>query len=191
MGKNYKEVIMKKKYFFIIFLLIIILSYVTNISQIPERIILLEGEKLEFKKLYGIEIKPKDILQTWQSGNAENEEWQVSILGKVNVKEVSVTTLPSVKVVPVGNLIGLKLYTNGVLVIGMTEIKNINNEIEKPYENINIQEGDTILEINNKEIDSIKTLQSIVNSSSGNNIEMKYAHNRRNINFKYKTNSSK
>lgn len=60
----------------------------------------------------------------------------------------------------------------------MTEITNINNEIEKPYANINIQEGDTILEINNQEIDCIKTLQKIVNDSSGNKLEMKYAHNR-------------
>lgn len=47
----------------------------------------------------------------------------------------------------------------------MAEITNINNEIEKPYQNSNIQEGDTILEINNQEIDCIKTLQSVVNNS--------------------------
>lgn len=49
--------------------------------------------------------------------------------------------------------------------IGFTEITNINNEIEKPYANLNIQEGDTILELNNQEIDCIKTLQSVVNNS--------------------------
>lgn len=49
--------------------------------------------------------------------------------------------------------------------IGFTEITNINNEIEKPYAHINIQEGDTILELNNQEIDCIKTLQSVVNNS--------------------------
>lgn len=178
---------MKKRYFFIIFILIIILSYVTNISQIPERIILLEGEKLELKTLYGIEISPKnkDVIQTWQQGNVENQELQVSLLGNIQVKEVSVTKLPAVKVIPVGKLIGLKLYTNGVLVIGMTEIMNMNNEIERPYENINIQEGDTILELNKQEIDSVRTLQAVINNSSGNSLEMKYAHNRRNTNIKY------
>lgn len=178
---------MKKRYFFIIFLLIIILSYISNISQIPERIILLEGERLELKTLYGIELKSKnkDIIQTWQQGNIENQELQVSLLGHITVKEVSVTKLPSVKVIPVGNLIGLKLYTNGVLVIGMTEIININNEIEKPYENVNIQEGDTILEVDKHEIDSVQTLQAIINGSYGNSLEMKFAHNRGNINIKH------
>lgn len=171
---------MKKRYFFIVFLLIIILSYVTNISQIPERIILLEGEKLNFKKLYGISIttKENDILETWGQEKVENHKLNVTLLGSLNVKEVSVTTLPAVKVVPVGKLIGLKLYTNGVLVIGMTEIENENKQMEKPYENSGIQEGDTILEINNQEIDCIRTLQKVVNNSSGTNLEIKYARNR-------------
>lgn len=183
---------MKKRYFFIIFLLIIILSYVTNISQIPERIILLEGEKLNFKKLYGISIttKENDILETWGQEKVENHKLNVTLLGNLNVKEVSVTTLPAVKVVPVGKLIGLKLYTNGVLVIGMTEIENINKQIEKPYENTGIQEGDTILEINNQEIDCIRTLQKVVNSSSGANLEIKYAHNRRDIHIKHESHKS-
>lgn len=183
---------MKKRYFFIIFLLIIILSYVTNISQIPERIILLEGEKLNFKKLYGISIttKENDVLETWGQEKVENHKLNVTLLGSLNVKEVSVTTLPAVKVVPVGKLIGLKLYTNGVLVIGMTEIENINKQIEKPYENTGIVEGDTILEINNQEIDCIKTLQKVVNSSLGENLEIKYAHNRRNTNVKYESHKS-
>ena len=184
---------MKKRYFFIIFLLIIILSYITNISQIHERIILLEGEKLNFKKLYGINIttKENDVLEAWGQEKVENHKLNVTLLGNIKVKEVSVTTLPAVKVVPVGKLIGLKLYTNGVLVIGMTEIENINKQMEKPYENTGIQEGDTILEINNQEIDCIRTLQKVVNNSLGSNLEIKYAHNRRDTNIKYESHKSK
>ena len=184
---------MKKRYFFIIFIFIIILSYITNISQIPERIILLEGEKLNFKKLYGINIttKENDVLEAWGQEKVENHKLNVTLLGNIKVKEVSVTTLPAVKVVPVGKLIGLKLYTNGVLVIGMTEIENINKQMEKPYENTGIQEGDTILEINNQEIDCIRTLQKVVNNSLGSNLEIKYAHNRRDTNIKYESHKSK
>lgn len=184
---------MKKRYFFIILFLFIILAYITNITQIPNSIILLNGETAQIKTLFGVNLKtqPKDVIETWQGQNVENQKVQVNLFGTINVKEVSVTTLPQVKVIPVGKLIGLKLYTNGVLVIGMTELKNINNETERAYENIDIQEGDTILEINDVEIDSINTLQSVVNKSQGNNIEIKYAHNRRNINIQHETNTSK
>ncbi len=102
---------MKKRFFFIIVFLILILMYVTNISQIPDRIVLLEGEEVNIKTLFGIELKsnPKDIIETWQQGNIENQKFQVSLLGNLNVKEISVTTLPAVKVVPLGKLIRTKI----------------------------------------------------------------------------------
>lgn len=101
---------MKKRFFFIIFLLIILLSYITNISQIPEKIVLMQGEKIKLKTLFGIELKTKqkDIIETWQQGNIENQELQVTLLGNLKVKEVSVTTLPKVKVIPLGKLIRTK-----------------------------------------------------------------------------------
>ncbi len=169
---------MKKKFIFLILFLIIVLCYVTNISQIPSNVILLPGENLNIKKLYGIElIKNKnDIIETWQE-DSESQKIDVRLLGKIKVKEISVTTIPKTKVIPIGNLIGLKLYTNGVLVIGLAELTNIDNEIEKPYEKTNIIEGDTILELNNVEIDSVKTLQNIVNEAKGNEIDIKYVHN--------------
>ena len=167
---------MKKKYFFIILILLIIFIYVTNITQIPSKIFLLKGEKPQIKRIYGITINKSlnETKQTWQDDNYETSSMDVTLFGKIKVKEVSVTTYPNIKVIPTGNLIGLKLYTNGVLVIGTTEIKNINNEIEKPYETSNIKEGDTILELNNQEIDSTKTLQNIVNTSHGEELEVKY-----------------
>lgn len=102
---------MKKRFFFIIVFLILILLYVTNITQIPERIIILQGENIQVKTLLGVSLKPKqkDIIQTWQQGNIENQKFQISLLGKINVKEVSVTSLQAVKVIPMGKLIRPKV----------------------------------------------------------------------------------
>ena len=43
-----------------------------------------------------------------------------------------------------GQVSGLKLYTNGVLVVGMSEIKGKDGISYKPYEVTEIQEGDRI-----------------------------------------------
>lgn len=170
---------MKKKYFFIILLLIISLLYSCNISQIPDKIILLEGEKINIKKLYGIsfETKENESKEVWKNQITENQKINVNLFGSIKVKEVSVTVYPKITVIPTGNLIGLKLYTNGVLIIGMTEIKNEEEIMKKPYETLDIKEGDTILELGGEEIDSSKTLQNIVNNSEGNTLEIKYARN--------------
>lgn len=170
---------MKKKYFFIILLLTISLLYICNISQIPDKIVLLEDEKINIKKLYGIsfETRENESKEVWKNQITENQKVNVNLLGTIKVKEVSVTVYPKIKVIPTGNLIGLKLYTNGVLIIGTTEIKNQEGIMTKPYESLDIKEGDTILELGGQEIDSSQTLQNVINNSAGNTLEIKYVRN--------------
>ena len=54
----------------------------------------------------------------------------------------------------------------------MSEIEDINNSLVKPFDNLDIKEGDTIIEVNGTEIDSIENLQDKVNNSKGKNIDL-------------------
>ena len=110
--KKFKNVIT------IIFLFILYI-YVANISLIPKEIVLLEGEELNLKKMFGI--------QTVETAKTSNNNYNVSNLevnmfGSIPLKDVKVTVIDDIEVVPIGKIIGLKLYTNGVLVVGMSEI---------------------------------------------------------------------
>lgn len=78
------------------------------------------------------------------------------------------------KVYPLGRLIGLKMYTNGVLVVGMSEIKAQDGINYKPYENTGIKEGDMIKSINGYEIQNTAQLMNIINESQGKEISVKY-----------------
>ncbi len=160
--KNLKHVIT------IIFLFLIYI-YVANITLIPSNIILLQGEEFKFKKSFGVETIETAITSN-SNYNISNVE--VKLFGKLPVKNVSVTTIENAKVVPIGKIIGLKLYTNGVLIVGMSEIEDENNILSKPYENSDIKEGDTILKINEKEIEDIENLKDIVNNSNGKKLEL-------------------
>lgn len=153
----------------IIFLMLIIYAYFVSIEFLPEEVTLLSGEKYSVKKLYGTE-----ITATSKTGASSSEkiDVEVSLFGKLNVKKISVNVLDNIEVVPIGKIIGLKLYTNGVLIVGMSEIENINNEMERPFENVDIKEGDTIIKINETEIDSIESLKEEVNNSNGNLINL-------------------
>ena len=59
------------------------------------------------------------------------------------------------------------MYTEGVLVVGMSEIEG-----KKPYEESGISAGDKIIEINNQEIDNTDELIACVNSSNGEEIQI-------------------
>ena len=71
----------------------------------------------------------------------------------------------------------MKLYTNGVLVVGMTEIEDKNNNKEKPYENTGIKEGDSIIKVNNQIVNTAEDLVKEINKSNGNEIDIEYKQN--------------
>ena len=105
---------------------------------------------------------------------AKKENYEVSLLDKFTIKTIEANVIPKTKVIPVGVTVGLKLHTNGVLVVGMSEIKDINNTKIKPYETSKIQEGDMIIEANGTPITSTNDLIKTVNLSNGNNVNIKY-----------------
>ncbi len=166
----------------LVFFLIVFYSYFLFIQSIPDKLVLFEGENINIKKLFGISIKQENekILETSSNSQITEEvgkkNLEVSLFDKISIKTVEVNTLPKTTVIPVGNIAGLKLYTNGVLVVGMSEIEGKDNKKYKPYENTQIQEGDTIIQINENIIDSTQDLIDEVNKSEGKNVNIKYIH---------------
>lgn len=170
----------KTKLLFLCFILCIFLAYITNINAIPEELILFEGEKLNLSTIVGLSInKQEDIpiatrLSINQVEYSKTENYQISFLNTIPLKTIEASVIPKTTVIPLGNTIGLKLHTNGVLVVGMSEVKNTKNEKIKPYENTEIKEGDMIIEVNGIPITNTNDLIKTVNSSDGNNINIKY-----------------
>lgn len=78
---------------------------------------------------------------------------------------------------PIGRTIGLKLYTDGVLVVGMSEVDGLDGNKYVPYKNSGIKEGDMIREINGVEIKNTESLINIVNNTEGKDISIKYQRN--------------
>ena len=117
---------MKKflKVLILVFFLLVIYSYTLVITNIPEEIILFQGESLNMINILGINFKSeKDTIETSSSSNKKISESpgktsiEVSLLDKIFLKEIEVDVIPKTRVIPVGDIAGLKLYTSGVLVV--------------------------------------------------------------------------
>ena len=150
----------------------IALIYTINITNIPEKVILFENQQLNLGELFGIILKekPENIIQKSKSENiTDSKTVTLSLFNLVDVKKVQVSTIEKTKVVPLGNTIGIKLYSDGVLVIGMTEVEG-----KKPYENTGIKEGDLIKAVDNITITTTEELIKSVNASEGRIIEITY-----------------
>ena len=173
-----------KKIIIITFLLIIY-AYVCNISLLPSNYIIMQGENLRLYTLLGIRLIEESSYQTLQTSSTLEQE-KINKIGKVSfrlnlfnlipLKNIDVNVIPKTTVVPMGDAIGMKLYTAGVLVVGMSEIEG-----KKPYENSGIKEGDRIIQINQNQIDNTDDLMKAVNKSDGNNISIKYVRDEKTI----------
>lgn len=173
--KLYKKIL-------IILFLVVVFIYTCNITLLPNNLILIQGEMLNLKTAYGITLgedaDSEGILQASSNinknkvSNIGKLDIKLNLFGKFKVKDMTVNVIPNTKVIPVGKAIGMKLYTDGVLVVGMSEING-----KKPYENTGIQEGDRIIEINNEKVDSTDELIETVNKSNGKQIAVKYKRN--------------
>ena len=172
------------KMLLLVFFLIIIYVYTLLIESIPNELVIFEGENISMKTLLGITIKDKNnqtIEVSSNNGNSLSNETgkkslEVSLFNNILLKNVDVSVLPKATVIPVGKIAGLKLHTNGVLVVGMSEIEGQDKKRHKPYENTGIEEGDTIIKINETEIESTNQLIETVNLSKGNSIQVKFIH---------------
>ncbi len=154
--------------------LFLIYVYISNITLISNDIVLINGENFKYQRLPGIEISE---IQETSSENYNVSNMEFKLFGMLPLKTVNVTRIEDIEVVPVGKIIGLKLYTDGVLVVGKSEIEDKQNNMIKPYENTEIAEGDTIVSINNEKVESIETLKRIVNNSKGRNLDITLLRN--------------
>ena len=176
---------MKKLFKIMILLtfLLIIYVYILVISNIPDEITIFEGENLSLKTIFGMTLHSEDEVLEVSANSGEktinkigNETLSISLFDKLFLKSIDVSVLPKTTVIPVGNIAGVKLYTNGVLVVGMSEIEGEDSKTYKPYENTGIEEGDTIVKINDNVISSTDDLIEKVNMSNGEKIEIEYIH---------------
>ena len=173
--KLYKKILL-------VLILITMYAYICNITMFPNSIILMQGENLEISTVLGLKVKNKQTMQASSSLNEKlteqvgKKDLELNLFNIIPVKDVTVNVIPKTTVIPLGKTIGMKLYTEGVLVVGMSEIEG-----KKPYKNSGIETGDRIIEVNNTKISTSDELTECVNTSNGKNIEIKYINNEEQI----------
>lgn len=109
------------------------------------------------------------------SGKTENigEEFNVDLkaFGIIPFSTVSVEVVDELHVAALGTPFGMKLYTDGVLVIDMTDVETEKGNIN-PAKNAGIMKGDYIVSVDGRKITTNEELSAAVEASAGN--EMKF-----------------
>jgi len=149
-------------------LTLLTLSIYYNVYNIPTTMFVIEGQEIKSNQFIRLseenELKVNNLIQS----SSNIRKLKVSFLGLVPLKSISVRSVPSeVTLYPGGQPVGVKLNTKGVLVVALSDIETANGKSTSPGALSGIQVGDSILKINNENINSSEQVSKIVNSCKG------------------------
>lgn len=159
--------------FLLVSLMIISMSKpIKEYFQIPKQIMMFEGEAMRFSSTsLPVQTTVKDASKSIEihkhahsfsvKAKQRGEKKMVLEVAGMPVKQVDVKVLPSLKVIPGGQSIGVKLNTVGVLVVGYHLIETENGK-KSPGEMAGIKVGDMITGINGKKIENMDDLSPFI-----------------------------
>lgn len=106
----------------------------------------------------------------WTLGSRACAATPVSAGAALDVSKPSAAQGPEIAVgrtvIPVGRAVGIKLFSDGVMVVGLSEVTTGDGNTS-PAKACGLREGDIITHINNTEVDSIEEVQSVLQDLSG------------------------
>lgn len=75
-------------------------------------------------------------------------------------------------VIPIGKAVGIKLFSDGVLVVGFSEIPTEAGQAQ-PAKDCGLQTGDVITHINSEEVDTIEQVQALLQDLEGERMSIR------------------
>lgn len=179
----------KKWFGFLLVLLIMLGSTTTTFRQytnFPQEIRLLQGERMNLHLSMPVtataSISNPQILHvngmddphvpldlhrpvTLLSQGVGTTQLTLKLFGRVPIKNVDVHVYPNLKVVPGGQSIGVKLRSDGALVVGHHRIHGKKDELKSPAEQADIRVGDYLVEIDGQPVNRISDVAKAVNKA--------------------------
>ena len=97
----------------------------------------------------------------------ESRETRLLLFGVFPIKNATLTRLEEQKVIPGGEVFGMKLFSSGVMVTGFSDITSRDGSSFSPAARSGLSMGDIILSVNGEELDSNGELIELVKNSGG------------------------
>ncbi|NLO81593.1 MAG: SpoIVB peptidase [Clostridiales bacterium] len=178
----------------VIFLLVNYSPFIRNIKDIPSElqifegdihilnfglpfIVKIEGDNVDALKFNGSSLKDQANFNmkeplTIQTVNIGSAELVFKLFGILPIKQMKIEVQPVKKIFPGGNSIGVSLYTQGALVVGISEVMDPEGFIHYPAGEAGLRPGDVIERVNGVYVENAEHLSELVNQLKDNGVEL-------------------
>lgn len=152
---------------------------------LPDSYNIVSGDELSINSPLPLSVSKKIGTKTGEKYKAG-----IELLGLIPVKEANVTVVDPKQVCVLGNSFGIKLYTDGVLVIDMSAVDTVSGNVY-PAKEAGLKIGDSITYINGVKIESNADISYLIENSNGEMLNVVAIRNEKEISLKLKPALSK
>ena len=156
------------KYFSIITAPIAILALIAYFSvlKLPEKIYINDSMEVSDISMYN-----QGVFNTVK---LSKDKVNIDFLGLIPIKSVAVQKLDDIKLYPGGTSVGIKLSTEGVLVVGFSDVETRAGTESSPAKVAGLQLGDVLLKVNGNEIQGAKQLGLLIKENNNNLVNVEF-----------------
>lgn len=153
-------------------------------ANLPDSYYIANGDKLSLNTVIEIEAQMQDkAVQSLKSETLPlSQTATLKLFGLIPVKDVEVLEVETPVLIPGGNPFGIKLLMEGVMVVGMGEVECRDGRI-CPATEAGIKQGDVIISVDGKKVNSNNDLQKIISESGGSPVDVQINRDGREITF--------
>ena len=169
--------------------LIFVLIYFAQ-TTIPERVTIVEKTSYNMPQIFGFDlfnINSKTNLDVLRNNNEIIEQdAEIELLNIIPIKNIKITNSKRKYVIPGGEIFGIKLYTDGVIIVD-TDVVETTTGTVNPAEKSGLMISDIIKKIDGVAIESTKHLTKVLEKSQGNEIVITVVRDNKEVSVKFKT----
>lgn len=158
-----KKKIIKSISFLMTLITILVLTTIFTLKDMPDKVY--TSNEIETTSIFN-DISPLNSL-TYNGDTVD-----ISFMGLIPLKSVAVQNIKDLKLYPGGTSVGVRLSSNGVLVVGFSDIMKGDQRSESPAKASGIELGDLITQINGKKVYTTKEVMNIVKNSKNDKIDL-------------------
>ncbi len=157
--------------------LIIIYSFIVfgNIV-LPAKIEAYSTKKIDYKSVDSVENNSLYQVDYQNNSKVSPVENDIKLLGIIPVKTTSIIQSKPKKVSVSGESFGIKLYTDGVIIVGIRDVETDKGKCN-PAKEAGLEKGDIIIEINGKKVYSADSVTDILNDNNGKDYKITVKRN--------------
>lgn len=149
-----------------------VVALLLNIGRsLPNSIVLFEGADVHSVCDFPFTVDTGGSINTVSQGGDASGLVDIKLLGMVPVKSIEVSRVSKSAVIPGGFAFGVKLFTSGVMVVGMSEIETQDGPINPAYL-AGVRQGDIILTAGGVEVNTIEELTDVISRHAGKQLPL-------------------